>query len=160
MHFKLKFDFFNNAAKVSGNEVYGGWIDCIYHVEFNNITSNNHYDVASNPFQVCMCTNHSFPQCITDIKFSIFPGQTFQIEAVAVGQRYGIVPSIVTAELLNSDGHLDQGQDVQSVGRECTTLYYTVYSSRKFETIQLGVGDLLTKQHNIIFFILPSSTLP
>ena len=137
--FKLKFDLFNNTAKVSGNEVYGGWIDCISNAEFN-ITINNYHAVTSNPLRICMCTQSS-PDCITEKEFDIFPGQIFQIEAVAVGQRYGIVPSIVTAQLLDSNGNLGQGQDVQSVGRECTMLYYTVYSNQNFERIKLTVGE-------------------
>ena len=30
---KSKIDLFNNTTKVSGNEVYGGWIDCMPYVE-------------------------------------------------------------------------------------------------------------------------------
>ena len=138
--FKVKFELFNNTAKTSGNEVYGGWIDRFSDAEFN-ITVNNRYAVSSNPVRICMCSNQSFPQCKMEKEFNIFPGQMFQIEAAAVGQRYGIASSIVTAELLDSDGHLDQGQEVQSVGRECTVLYYTVYSNRKFENIKSTVGD-------------------
>ena len=136
-------DLFNNTAKVAGNEVYGGWIDCISDAEFN-ITINNYHAVTSDPLRICMC-NHSAPECINEKEFDIFPGQMLQIEAVAVGQRYGIVSDIVTAQLLDSNGNLGQGQDVQSVGRECTVLYYTVYSNQNFESIKLTVGDLLTK---------------
>ena len=151
--FKLKFDLFNNTAKVSGNEVYGGWIDCIYDAEFN-ITIDNYHAITSNPLRICMCT-HSIPECVIETEFDIFPGQMFQIEAVAVGQRYGIVPNIVTAQLLDSDGKLEQGQDVQSVGRECTMLYYTVYSNQNFERIKLTVGDLLTKPLDDLIGFLP-----
>ena len=134
---ELKMDLFNNTAKVAGNEVYGGWIDCITSPAEFNITINDHYAVASTPLRICMCTNHSTPQNTTEKKVNIFPGQTFHIEAVAVGQRYGIVPSIVTAELLDSDGHLDQGKEVQHVGKECTILNYTVYSSQRNKGINL-----------------------
>ena len=139
----FKFDLLNNTAKVSGNEVYGGWIDCIRNAKFN-ITINNYHAVSSNPLRICMCT-HSIPECRAEKEFNIFPGQMLQIEAVAVGQRYGIVPYVVIAQLLDSKGNLGQGQDVQSVGRECTMLYYTVYSNQNFERIKLTVGDLLTK---------------
>lgn len=78
---------------------------------------------------------------------SVFPGQKFEIEAVAVGQRYGIVPSIVTAELLDTSSgksRLGQGKDVQSMGRQCTILDYTVHSNKTIEKIRLTVGDLPT----------------
>ena len=142
--FKLKLDLFNNTAKASGNEVYGGWIDCISNAKFN-ITIDNFRAVTSNPLRICMCTN-SIPNCITEKELTIFPGQMFQFKAAAVGQRYGIVSNIVTAELLGSNGNLEQGQDVQSVGGECTMLYYTVYSNQDFERIRLRVGDLLTNR--------------
>ena len=130
--------FFNNTARISGNEVYGGWIDCIsYYVKFR---IDSYHAVSSNPIRICICS-HSSPECATQIEVDIFPGQTFQIKAVAVGQRFGIVPSIVAAQLLDSEGKLKQGQDVQSVGRECTMLHYTVYSNKKFEHIQLAVAD-------------------
>ena len=44
------------------------------------------------------------------------------------------------------------------MGRECTTLYYTVYSNRNFENMKLSVGDLLAKQHSTIALnCLPSA---
>ena len=154
LKFKLQLDLFNNSAKVSGNEVYGGWIDCIPSAKFN-ITIDNYHAVTSNPLRICTCTN-STPDCVIETEFDIFPGQMFQIKAAAVGQRYGIVPNIVTAQLLDSDGNLEQGQDVQSVGGECTMLYYTVYSNQDFERIKLTVGDLLTKPLDHLLYYLPA----
>ena len=95
-------------------------------------------------------------------EIDIFPGQMFKIEAVAVGQRYGIASSIVTAQLLDSNGsNLEQGQDMQSVGGEYTVLHYTVYSNQNFESIKLTVGEpifnkddlegCLPAQYNAIF---------
>ena len=46
-----------------------------------------------------MCIS-SLPDCISEISVSIFPGERFEIKAAAVGQQYGIVPSIMTAQLL------------------------------------------------------------
>ena len=65
---------------------------------------------------------------MTEHRINIFPGETFEIKAVAVGQRLGIVPSIVSVIDLESsdDGSLSIGQDVYSVGRQCTTLQFTV----------------------------------
>ena len=93
-----------------------------------------------------MCTN-SLPDYINETMVSVFPGQKFEIEAVAVGQRYGLVPSIVTAELLDASSgksRLGQGKDVQSMGRQCTILDYTVHSNKTIEKIRLTVGDLPT----------------
>ena len=50
----------------------------------------------------------------------IFPGQAFEIEAVAVGQRMGFVLSIVLAQFVDQEGSLEEGQNVQlqSLGRQ------------------------------------------
>ena len=91
----------------------------IIHIIVFNITTDDYYAVCADPVRICMCTN-SLPDCINETTVSVFPGQKLKIGAVAVGQRYGIVPSIVTAELLDASGgnsHLGQGKDVQSVGR-------------------------------------------
>ena len=153
--FKLKFDLFNNTAKVSGNEVYGGWIDCISNAEFN-ITFSDYHAVSSEPLRICMCVNSS-PDCVTEKEVSTFPGQKFEIEAVAVGQRYGIVPYTVAAELLNSSASLEQEQDVQSVGKECTKLHYAVYSNQIFENVKLTVERQIIKT---LFKIQLTGSLP
>ena len=72
----------------------------------------------------------------------VFPGQTFEIEAVAVGQRMGIVPSIVFAQFNDEEGQLRQGQDVQNVGRKCTVLYFTIHSSKTFKKLNLKVQQI------------------
>ena len=68
---KVKFDLFNNTAKTSGNEVYGGWIDGLSYAEFN-ITINNRYAVSSNPLRICECMYHSSPQCKIEKELYIF----------------------------------------------------------------------------------------
>ena len=46
----------------------------------------------------------------------VFPGQTFEIEVVAVGQRFGVVPAIVRASFVNQDLHIiDELQRLQDV---------------------------------------------
>ena len=60
-----------------------------------------------------------------------YPGFTFQVNATVIGQRYGIVPGVVHANIVDSYksailGNLEDSQTVQS---ECTPLNYTVFSS-------------------------------
>ena len=43
---------------------------------------------ASDPTRVCLCTNSMLNKNETEKHVEVFPGQTFEIEAVAVGQRY------------------------------------------------------------------------
>ena len=71
-------------------------------------------------------------------EFTIFPGQTIEVQAVAVGQRFGVVPAVVKAETQYRHFEVfDELQTLQDVGRDCTTLKYTVQSPNSHETIKL-----------------------
>lgn len=60
-----------------------------------------------------MCVE-SVPICnIIESQMQAFPGQQFEFEAVAVGQRMGIVSAIVIIEISDSKSSLDKGQNIQ-----------------------------------------------
>ena len=140
---ELQVHFEQNVATKAGNEIYGGWIDNIPGINrYFKFTNTDLYSVTSNPTRVCMCVD-LVPVCnITEYTVRIFSGQTFQVEAVAVGQRFGIVPSVVFSKLNDNMGRLSEGQSVQSVGAKCTPLQYTVFSARQLIHIELTVQDL------------------
>ena len=150
--------FTDNEATIAGMEIYGGWIDIHEHGRLYSI----HHEpqglstVASNPTRICMCIS-SIPACnIITHRVDVFPGETLSIEAVAVGQRMGVVPSIVTANAKQMDT-IGDGQDVQSVGKECTTLHYNIYSSRNNEILTLRAQDTGVPKLNFeLSRILPS----
>ena len=51
--------------------------------------------------RVCLCID-SRPECgVTQYNISIYPGTTIRIPAVAVGQRFGTVPSTVNSRFLH-----------------------------------------------------------
>ena len=151
--------FTNNTAILSGSTLYGGWLDfctetirliesikCATHcnsapdIQINN-TPTQLSAISSNPSRVCICVN-SIPHCnVTGYKIQkpLFPGQSFHIQAVVVGQRFGTVPSTVLAEFVNTSVNLDKVQRAQNVGRDCTTLDYTVKSANSKETLLLSV---------------------
>ena len=59
-------------------------------------------------------------------------------EVVAVGKWDGTVPSNIQAQFRQpTEGKLEQTQLIQSVGRKCTNLSYTVYFSKDYERLQL-----------------------
>ena len=134
----------DNRATLAGNEVYGGWIDIPHHDTMIYNISQDGSDlstVASNPTRVCLC-NNSIPDCdILEHHLTVYPGEMFEVKAVAVGQRMGVVPSIIIANLRDKS-LLYEGQDVQSVGRECTTLMYKIRSLRNSEAIVLRAQDI------------------
>ena len=88
-------EFTNNTAGKAGADLYGGWIDLCepkYYgikrpsdiLEFK--TDNS---IGSSPTRVCICTNSTPNKDKAEAHIAVFPGQTFEIEAVAVGQRFG-----------------------------------------------------------------------
>ena len=48
-----------------------------------------------------MCVNNVPSRHQDSMNISLFPGQSFEINAVAVGQLFGVVPTMVTAEVKN-----------------------------------------------------------
>ena len=81
----------------------------------------------------------------------MYPGETFAISVVAVGQRYGTVPAAIRSYIQYERGELLGPEYLQRVNIACTTLKYNVFSLS--ESIQLElyaddrcstVGDKLT----------------
>ena len=94
--------FENNSAGIAGAALFGGWIDfCKMEsgVELDNILEfKDENSVSSNPTRVCMCTNSTLNKNETEAHIEVIPGQIFEIEVVAVGQRFGVVPASVRVE--------------------------------------------------------------
>ena len=135
----------DNTANDAGSAIYGGWVDLLYASNegqfdtYFKIINSNISDlsvISSPPIRACICKN-STPNCyITQHNVTIHPGQTFYIPAVGVGQRFGIVPSIIYSGLLinsNFQPTLDTLQYTQKTERACTNLSYTVRSPNQKE---------------------------
>ena len=143
---KIHFHFVNNTAKLAANDLYGGWIDRDRLHNAIQISStypeNDLHAIASDPTRICMC-NNSIPVCnITEHHIKAFPGQRFAIEAVAVGQRMGLVPSSVMAQFNDDEGSLGEGQNIQSVSDKCTSLHFTIFSEMKEKSVHLTIPGL------------------
>ena len=100
--------FKNNSADTAGSVLYGGAIDhckltglkssssgdvfdVLVHIEADNTTQS----ISSDPFRICPCENNS-PDCSKSSKvLSVYPGNSYQVSVVAVGQRDGIIPAKV-----------------------------------------------------------------
>ena len=167
----LVIEFYNNTAVFAGTAIYGGWIDlCMFYIN-HQLTVNFeshiyqasifdslfHFNqsaqlslISSNPTRVCLCTNKSIPDCsITKHTITSYPGETFTILAVAVGQRFGTVPSTVHSKFASRDkGRLPEVlplQYTQSVNSNCTDLMYTILSTPN----RTEVMNLTVEKHNI-----------
>ena len=180
-HTTIEFD--NNVADFAGTAIYGGWVDyCKLYIDnkkttiparfisqtlvFDNVflfhQPTQFSLVSSNPTRVCLCTTKSIPDCsITEYTITTYPGETLTIPAVAVGQRFGTVPSTVHSSFVSgSNGRLPALQHTQSVSVTCTNLMYTTLSlPNRTEVMQLSVEKNNVPQNIIntlnIWQILP-----
>ena len=84
--------FTNNTATVAGNTLFGGRLP--KGLLFLVNTEDNLSNIASEPTRVCPCEK-SIPNCnLTSVMVKRYPGETYEFEAVAVGQKFGTVPSV------------------------------------------------------------------
>ena len=161
-------EFDNNVADFAGTAIFGGWVDyCKLYIDNKRATiparfisqtlvfdSVFHFhpptlfsQISSNPTRVCLCTNMSIPDCsITEYTVTAYPGETLTIPAVAVGQRFGTVPSTVHSSFVSgSNGRLPAPQRTQSVSVTCTKLMYTTLSSpNRTEVMELSVEKIMS----------------
>ena len=141
----------DNTANDAGSALYGGWLDVLSppnralfdtYFKINNSNISDLSVISSDPVRACICIN-STPNCyITQHNVTILPGQTFHIPAVAVGQRFGIVPSTIHSRLLinsNFQPTLETLQYTQKTERACTNLSYTVRSPNQKEIMLITI---------------------
>ena len=143
--------FKNNSADAAGNVLYGGTIDhcklngsmnssaqvfdTLVHIEIED--NNRTASISSNPLYICLCKN-DLPDCSNSSvqhcgdSSTVYPGETFQVSLIAVGQRDGTVPSTVRSTVTSSTTEfhsvsLLNHQYLQKTNNTCTKLNYTVF---------------------------------
>ena len=96
--------------------------------------------VSSEAGRVCICIDNQ-PHCqIINYNTTVYPGETFTLSLVGVGQMLGAVPATVRAELSSNisdkDSHsLGEFQNVQLILEpKCTAVNYSVFSSNSEES--------------------------
>jgi predicted outer membrane repeat protein len=127
--------FTNNTAAVAGNTLFGGRLHKGSLFPVN--TEDNPSNIASDPTRVCPCEK-SIPNCnLTSVMEKLYPGETYEFEAVAVGQKFGTVPSIAQAQIAsavannvfqNDAGEIQTSEYTQLTERNCVKLSYTIKS--------------------------------
>ena len=151
-----------NTAAYAGSALYGGSIDYCYvpgvgsHLlpepsgpqiftdifHITHSTTDLSY-ISSNPTDLCFCDgdNMMTPNCnITTFNATVFPGKTFNLSVLVVGQKNGAVPGDILANFSKSGPSLEPLQYVQTVSTTtCSVLKYTVFSSDGSEVIYLKV---------------------
>ena len=121
----------------AGMSIYGGDVehcrrescnrDGVEFFNIFNIPNTSLSEITSDVRRICFC-NHGHLQCDEyNRSIDTYPGKTFTIEAVPVGQVDGTVPGVVLTRV--KDGHMGRlgpQQDAQQIGIECGQLQYTV----------------------------------
>ena len=157
--------FIYNKAGIAGSALYGESFDtCVTTFPESNETTHpgfpgivieklfqfesNKSDlsvVSSEAGRVCICEDDQ-PQChIINYNITVYPGETFTLSLVGVGQMLGAVPATVQAELSSNisdkDSHsLGEFQNVQLILEPtCTAVNYSVFSSNSKEVLVLKV---------------------
>ena len=177
--------FKNNSADVAGNVIFGGVVDnCQLTGLYSNDSSGEVFDmlvntddntnsnISSYPFHICRCENNllNCSESFYDVPHTVYPGETFQVSVVAVGQRNGTVPTTVRSHIYwqRSTSDLLYSQYVQKVKRTCTKLNYTVFSLSPSVTVQLRADNSLyvqsyqcfTYEHNLFIRVSLNQTCP
>ena len=146
VHFVLEY----NTAKETGTELYGGMVDrCDVHknisgVIFNKIfyitkrkNASRELGISSEPFRLCPCYYGHANCSQSEVTVTAYPGETFSVSLVAVGQRNGVVPSLIQSTIEGNEASLGDLQYAQSTKNTCTPLHYTVSSINHSVTLTL-----------------------
>lgn len=149
---------YNNTAGLAGNDVYGGSLDTCHILRTSTMgadilrrITNINLDVTTKPSRVCLCNQTDGTKDCTELNRTIaaYPGQTFTLSAITVGQYLQTsdprgTPSAIYASILQNNevskrGSLPNLYLTQQGGRTCTSLTYSVHSRNKYESIVLTV---------------------
>ena len=166
--------FTDNTATSAGSVLYGGKVDsclqnfvneyppdyslkqevlqrtAIFDQVFDYSSQYGLSVIASFPTAVCFCNSSQLPECaVQTVERDIFPGESFNVSAVVVGQREGVGPGSIVAYFKQSPmsnsssviGSLDPLERVQSVSSVCSVLTYTVSSISRVAYLNLEVDS-------------------
>ena len=173
--------FSGNTASEQGANIFGGLLDrCIpspfaevswqletlpsyyngvgYINDITNITALDTYSISSLPVRICFCKGESEPDCgYLPPTIKVKKGETFTVPLVAVDQVNHSVDANIISSLSFQDGGFSEGQQTQSVGRNCSNVTFNVFSPHNLEIIKLfadgpcGSSPLFTRQLYIQF---------
>ena len=157
----IQVTFSGNTAFSAGNAIYGGVVDrCTFLPTADIVTyrksrkifnqmftfpgsENDTSLISSDPYRICIC-NHSKPACdASNPNVTLFPGQIYEVYAVAIGQRNGTSPGVVFGGFLRdrmkgaAAPALLPFETAQQVRQNCTRLSYTILSTLLDTELQL-----------------------
>ena len=105
-------------------------------------------DISSPATKLCLCDNNSLPtdQC-SNVTREVFPGETFQIPIVVMGELHDKTSAVITATI-HKEKKLDRfvgigyGQQIQLLEtKNCTNISYRINSDSRQETLELAIDE-------------------
>ena len=151
--------FSDNTASGQGANLFGGLLDRCIPSPFAEVyrKQTTHYSgvsylgsistitaldtISSLPVRICFCNNESEPDCsYQPSPIKVKKGEAFTVSLVAVDQINHSVDANIISSLSSQDGGFREGQQAQSVGRNCTNITFNVFSPHDSETINLFAG--------------------
>ena len=184
---KMSLKFINNTAHNAGNALYGGFVDYCYTFKrfvdgydksyylsfqvFNKIfdaksNKDPHNDISSNPYGVCLCDMKTkTPRCGKANKSLTlspkFPGEEFQIMAVAVGQRSGFSTAVVSAVVIENPSRSIVKELTTKPLHQCTKLKFYVHTDQEKVVFNLTVQETNLDAYSFYYrYHYPQITVP
>ncbi len=146
----IKVIMINNTAKYAGSQIFGGSMDQCATTFIRNSTKvfnkifregswkwnqSDHSYVSSFPRQICFCENN-IPNCNIGYNQTIYPGQSFEVSLLGVGQFNHPVPATILANT-STDYKLRYAKRIKS---ECTVVKFKVYSKQPTEVDKITLS--------------------
>ena len=186
----VQLTFEGNHAIIAGDAIYGGRVDScfiyslppitvlsaaaidrgvsipsikVFNTLFNFTKSTPSLSlISSNPIGIRFCnsTSINYAPSQTLLK-QVYPGQLFEVEAVAIGQYNGTTPAVVSAivDTGNTTKVLETVQVAQETHKKCTNLQYRILSSKSYEVIHLQPAGVSRKFFDYYANIIMNITL-
>ena len=105
--------------------------------------------VATEPYKLCPCSGNGFKCNVSEHPEEIqaYPGETFYVSLVAVGQFNHPSPATIFSEvcltsrvcIYNKELHIGAQQRIQLVGKKCERIPYTIYTAKSSAVIQISI---------------------
>lgn len=137
--------FSGNTANIAGSVIYGGIVDKCYLTYVSGFSPNGnagsmggrafehitHYHnqtgsslIASDPVEVCFCSE-GMPNCsIAMLNFTLLPGQSANISMITVGHMGGISPGVIAIQEWSQTTDQLVHMAYESTETKCSNLQY------------------------------------
>ena len=181
----MTLEFINNSAKVSGDALYGGDFDrCsttlayrlnnFYHHKpryshckaifkgiFDMKLQYGSSNISSDPRKVCFCNNYKKSCNLVKDPIKVYPGQTFTVSVITIGQMESSSRGRINASLLNESypsHRLIRVRPPIQLTEGCVNLTYTLESNKRHAQLRFapetaGVYCTIQKANLIVDFL-------